>query len=110
VLGNACMMAEDEAIDVHDLPETLHQAIPVKSLENEEPLTMAEMQQRHACRVLEGLGGNKVQTARALGISRATLYSILREEANGEEANGDDEDALAAEAASSGPNGSHTNA
>jgi transcriptional regulator with PAS, ATPase and Fis domain len=95
VLGNACMMADDDAIDVHDLPETVRQAAPAKEQEDETPLTMAEMQDRHARRVLEWMGGNKVQTARALGISRATLYNILREEANDA-----DEDALAAEARS----------
>lgn len=83
VIGNACMMAEDDAIDVHDLPEALRKEMPVKSLEDETPLTMAEVEYRHACRVLDWMGGNKVQTARALGISRATLYSILREKAHG---------------------------
>jgi transcriptional regulator with PAS, ATPase and Fis domain len=83
VIGNACMMAEDEAIDVHDLPEALRQETPQKSGEDETPLTIAEVEYRHACRVLEWMGGNKVQTARALGISRATLYSILREKPGG---------------------------
>ena len=81
VLGNACMMAEDEAIDVRDLPESIRQEMPLKGPDEQEPLTMAEAQHRHACRVLEWTGGNKVQAARALGISRATLYSILREKA-----------------------------
>ena len=99
VLGNACMMADDDAIDVHDLPEELRRATPMKSEDDETLLTMAEVQDRHARRVLQRMGGNKVQTARALGISRATLYSILREEANGP-----DEDALAAEAGSGTPN------
>jgi DNA-binding NtrC family response regulator len=94
VIGNACMMAEDEAIDVRDLPEALRQEAPLKSLEDETPLTMAEVEYRHACRVLEWMGGNKVHTARALGISRATLYSILREKANGH----DDEAAAHTEA------------
>jgi len=84
VLGNACMMAVDDAIDVHDLPGALRQDMAVKSLEDDTPLTMEEVEYRHACRVLEWMGGNKVQTARALGISRATLYSILREKADGE--------------------------
>jgi DNA-binding NtrC family response regulator len=79
VLGNACMMAAGETIDVCDLPPALRQEAPLKSPAGDTPLTMSEMQYRHACRVLEWLGGNKVQTARALGISRATLYSILRE-------------------------------
>jgi len=76
-------MAEDDAIDVRDLPEMLRQEVPLQSLEDEGPLTMAEVEYRHACRILESLGGNKVHTAGALGISRATLYSILREKADG---------------------------
>jgi DNA-binding NtrC family response regulator len=83
VLGNACMMAEDDAIDVRDLPEAMRQEMPGKSPEEEAPLTLAEVEYRHACRVLEWMGGNKVQTARALGISRATLYSILRDKSTG---------------------------
>lgn len=83
VIGNACMMAEDEAIDVRDLPESLRQELPLKGAEGEKPLTLAEVEQQHASRVLEWMGGNKVQTARALGISRATLYSILREKTDG---------------------------
>ncbi len=84
VLGHACMMAEDDAIDVRDLPEAIRQELPSDSPEDQEPVTMAEAQYRHACRVLERMGGNKVQTARALGISRATLYSILREKGSDE--------------------------
>lgn len=78
VIGNACMMADGESIDVGDLPEPLRQETAAEN-SAEESLTMAEVQYRHACRVLEMMGGNKVQTARALGISRATLYSLLRE-------------------------------
>jgi len=85
VLGNACMIAEDEAIDVRDLPEALRQEMPLKNGDDEAPLTIAEVEYRHACRVLEWMGGNKVQTARALGVSRATLYSILREKAGAED-------------------------
>ena len=78
VIGNACMTTEGEAIDVRDLPETLREH-PSQD-ENTQSLAMADVERRHASRVLELMGGNKVQTARALGISRATLYSILREE------------------------------
>ncbi len=85
VLGNACMMAEGDAIDVCDLHEALRQEMPSNGLEDDTPLTMAEVEYQHARRVLEWMGGNKVQAARALGISRATLYSILREKAEGKE-------------------------
>jgi DNA-binding NtrC family response regulator len=82
VLGNACMMADGESIDVRDLPEALRQEAPTENPNHEMPLTLSEVQYRHVCRVLEWMGGNKVQTARALGISRATLYSILREKSD----------------------------
>jgi DNA-binding NtrC family response regulator len=98
VLGNACMMAEEDAIDVHDLLGGMRQsAAAAESPESEEPLTMAEAQYRHARRVLDAMDGNKVQAARALGISRATLYSIL-----GREANGSEEDAAASDASTDG--------
>jgi DNA-binding NtrC family response regulator len=78
VLGNACMMTERDTIDVKDLPENLlkpeKQAAP-----EEEMLTLSELERRHAHRVLKRLKGNKVRTAEALGISRATLYRLLED-------------------------------
>jgi DNA-binding NtrC family response regulator len=79
VLGNACMMVEGDTIDVQDLPEYLRERESELEVDLEgAPLPLAEMERRYVCRVLEQMGGNKVQTARVLGISRATLYSILR--------------------------------
>jgi DNA-binding NtrC family response regulator len=81
VLGSASMMAQQETIDVHDLPAQIRQAAsPGRDPADEETLlTLADVEHRHARRVLERLGGNKVRTAEALGISRATLYRILGE-------------------------------
>lgn len=79
VLGNACMMAQGDMIDVRDLPQPLREQTPQAGGDEENPTTMAEVEHHHACRVLEWMGGNKVRTARALGISRATLYRILGE-------------------------------
>lgn len=98
VIGNACMMAEDDAIDVRDLPESLRQDLPLKGAEGETPLTLDEVEYQHACRVLGWMGGNKVQTARALGISRATLYSILREKTNGQDESAPESDVGSARA------------
>jgi transcriptional regulator with PAS, ATPase and Fis domain len=74
VLGNACMLAESDVIDVGDLPasirESRHEGPP--SL-----VSMEEMQRRHAANVLEQVEGNKARAAEILGISRGTLYSIL---------------------------------
>jgi transcriptional regulator with PAS, ATPase and Fis domain len=80
VLGSASMMAQEDRIDVRDLPTQLREAVwePIGA-NDPEVLTLADVERRHALRVLEGLGGNKLRTAEALGISRATLYRILGE-------------------------------
>jgi len=80
VLSSASMMAQEDRIDVRDLPAQLREAVAEPSEANEpEVLTLAEVERKHALRVLDTLGGNKVRTAEALGISRATLYRILGE-------------------------------
>jgi transcriptional regulator with PAS, ATPase and Fis domain len=77
VLGHACMMADQEFLDVRDLPEHLRSSeIPV----NEDvAISLAEMERRHVRRVVEFARGNKTQAAAILGIGRTTLYRILGE-------------------------------
>jgi DNA-binding NtrC family response regulator len=85
VLGSACMMAEGELIDVRDLPERIHACAAQAG--NEDPnelLPLAELERRHVQRVLQQVGGNKVQAAKILGINRATVYRILNEPDVGE--------------------------
>jgi DNA-binding NtrC family response regulator len=78
-LGNACMMAEGDLIDVRDLPEHLH-APPLEAPESGvELLTLEDVERRHVERVLESVGGNKARAAKILGINRATVYRILNE-------------------------------
>jgi two-component system response regulator AtoC len=49
--------------------------------------TMREMEIQHARQVLEAAGGNKTRTAEILGISKPTLYRLLKdEEASGRSA------------------------
>ena len=76
VIGNACMMASGALIDVRDLPEYLRKGEGAADAD-EGMLPLDELERRHARRVLDRLGGNKVRTAEVLGISRATLYKIL---------------------------------
>jgi len=81
VIGHATMMAQGEAIDVRDLPAPLRAQAPepVPAMDEESPMPLADAERRYVLRVLEFMGGNKVQTAKTLGISRATLYRILGE-------------------------------
>jgi len=79
VLGHACMMVDGDAVDVRDLPERFQAAVPKGAGEDSELITLEEVQRHHALRVLERVGGNKVQAAEILGVSRATLYRLLAE-------------------------------
>jgi DNA-binding NtrC family response regulator len=81
VFGHACMMVEGETIDVRDLPERFHSSLPRGAGADDDLVSLEEMDRRHALRVLERVGGNKVQAAEILGISRATLYRLIAEDA-----------------------------
>jgi len=54
-------------------------AAQVKSEDEHELLTLADVERRHVLRVLDGVGGNKAQAAKVLGINRATVYRIANE-------------------------------
>lgn len=77
VLGNACLMAEGEMIDVHDLPKEFEGPAPSEVREDPELISLEELQHLHARRVVERVYGNKVRAAEILGVSRATLYRLL---------------------------------
>ena len=77
ILGYACMMSEREIIDVRDLPERLRAQVAHGQSQDEMLLSLEELDRRHARKVLEHVGGNRVRAAEILGISRATLYRLL---------------------------------
>jgi two-component system response regulator HydG len=77
VIGNACMMAEGRFIDIKDLPERLREAQRDDSRADETLLSLQEAQRRHIMRVLDRVGGNKLQAARILGVGRTTIYKVL---------------------------------
>ncbi len=81
VLGHACMMADAEYIDLRDLPDYLRcepRGAPAVEMDL---MSLAGLERQYARHVLERVGGNKLHAARILGISRATLYRILRDAA-----------------------------
>jgi DNA-binding NtrC family response regulator len=77
VIGNACMMADGPVIDIGDLPEPLRGASGETVPQDESLISLKELQMRHVFRVLHSVGGNKLQAAEILGISRATIYQLL---------------------------------
>lgn len=79
VLGYACMMADSPRIDFHDLPDSFSAAAndPAGESFGWPLVSIDEIGRRHAHRVLELTGDDKVRTAEILGVSRATLYRLL---------------------------------
>jgi DNA-binding NtrC family response regulator len=78
VIGHAAMMTDSEVIDIRDLPDNFRRQ-SATSLSFDDPLvSLAEMEQMHAQRVLDHVNGNKVRAAEILGISRTQLYRIIK--------------------------------
>jgi DNA-binding NtrC family response regulator len=80
VLERAMLIA-GESVELK--PEHLPRELQLHGAEAaEEPLdelTIEAVTKRHVIRVLERFAGNRLQAARALGITRATLYQWLRD-------------------------------
>lgn len=79
VLGYSCMMADSARIDLADLPDSFSAAANDRDGDKFGwPLvSIDEIGRRHAHRVLELTGDDKVRTAEILDVSRATLYRLL---------------------------------
>jgi DNA-binding NtrC family response regulator len=75
VLERAQILAEDHVITVDDLPDVVVDAAPVVG--GTEPGYLREVERRHVQDVLKQHNGNKVQAARALGVSRRALYRMI---------------------------------
>jgi len=78
VIGHACIISQEDMIDVLDLPAHLRAASPREMTLPEDMLPLAELHRTHVMRALERAGGNKAMAARILGINRATLYRLLK--------------------------------
>jgi DNA-binding NtrC family response regulator len=78
-IGTACMMAEGNLIDIHDLPENLRERTEIIRISDNDGdlLSLEELQRRHVLRVLNAVDGHKAKAAEILGIGRATIYQVL---------------------------------
>ncbi len=81
VIEHACMMTESDVIDVRDLPERVQNQAAAANADYEVLMSIDQLERRHAQRVLDHVGGNKVRAAEVLGISRTHLYQLLKESA-----------------------------
>ena len=79
VLGHACMVADSDFIDLRDLPDYLQNTAGGAPSNEPDLMPLAELEHRYTQHVLERVGGNKLHAAQILGISRATIYRILRD-------------------------------
>lgn len=76
-LEGAVALTKGPWIELEDLPAAIRVYVPGVELDAE-PGTLAEVERRHIARVLRSVGGNRAEAARALGVSRSTLYRKLR--------------------------------
>jgi DNA-binding NtrC family response regulator len=76
VLERAQILAENHVITTDDLPESIVDAAPAAAPAGD-PAHLREVERRHVLEVLREHRGNKVQAARALGVSRRALYRMI---------------------------------
>jgi DNA-binding NtrC family response regulator len=80
VLERAQILAEGTVITADDLPDTVVDTLPrVPAPEAREPapFDLEAVARKHVAEVLAKMKGNKVQAAKALGISRRALYRLI---------------------------------
>jgi DNA-binding NtrC family response regulator len=76
VLERAQILAEGGVITVEDLPEVMGAVAPAAE-GAADPRHLSEVERQHVRAVLQQEKGNKVHAARALGISRRSLYRLI---------------------------------
>ena len=72
----AVLMCDGKLVDVHDLSIT--EATPSSEAEDENLTLMEAMERNKIIEVLKETNGNKLETAKRLGIGRQTLYNKIR--------------------------------
>lgn len=78
VMERAQILAEEDIITPEDLPDNLRTTTAAPTAEaNATPYNLENLERRTVIAALQQLKGNKVNTAKALGISRRALYRLL---------------------------------
>jgi DNA-binding NtrC family response regulator len=81
VIERAQILAEGDTITPDDLPDTITLTAlpPAAQIAASEPdsVVLDEVERRHVLKMLREMNGNKVQTAKSLGISRRALYRLI---------------------------------
>jgi transcriptional regulator with PAS, ATPase and Fis domain len=81
VISSAALVALNDFIDVHDLPEHLQKPERITAeAKSWRPLPLDEVRRDHIERVLDLCSGNRVRAAQMLGIGRTSLYRYLKRE------------------------------
>jgi DNA-binding NtrC family response regulator len=89
VISSASLVAVNDFIDVHDLPEHFQKPLHAVGFEKSwRPLPLDEVRNQHIDRVLELCAGNRVRAAQMLGIGRTSLYRYLKREGRVRSADG----------------------
>lgn len=78
VLERAQILAENHVITPGDLQDLVTKgSVPGGLIVPPDPRNLRDLEKRHVMEVLKQCGNNKVQAAKALGISRRALYRLL---------------------------------
>ncbi len=84
IVERAIILERSDLITPESLPQTLR-IFHIETFEPEKIKPLDEITREYAERVVEFFGGNKSKAAEALGISRTSLWRILKGEGAGEE-------------------------
>ena len=77
VLERAQILAEEQMISLDDLPENIVELAAPVIPGAADPRFLREVERRHVVDVLQQEKGNKAHAAKALGISRRSLYRLI---------------------------------
>ena len=78
-LERACALTTGPAINVADLPTSIHSVRPENGGSSSKILPMVELEKQTILTTITQLNGDKLLAARLLGIGKTTLYRKLKE-------------------------------